>query len=367
MGKKENTDRRAMEAIRLETRQAIQQAAENALAVTDPIGFLGAFRKLRSTVERCYTDYIFSLKGIDTLQGLPENCTEETMQWISDRQLVLLEFINSPRLQELLKRYDPVKASGEYPFFTYLESTLKKDTQKLEEAQSREAQSHGVTNAFDPGRKTVSEAVLRRIRELLETKARVTQADYEAIARGLGISVRDVLRALQISGDVQQQAELNRTVGEDDEEELQDFVKSGSEAPWQMPEAKEQDVLGSRWQKLEQAFLERLTKPQQRIFALYTTVQLIRQELARLLKREGKPDLESLAALFREEPDLALQTLKNLKYTYTRRETPLICPEMFDLAMEKRAVPTQKDMAQILQVTTANISKTYKQALEKLQ
>ena len=33
----------------------------------------------------------------------------------------------------------------------------------------------------------------------------------------------------------------------------------------------------------------------------------------------------------------------------------------------ERAVPTQKDMAQILDVTTANISKTYKQALEKLK
>lgn len=367
MGKIEKTARRSMESIRQQARQAIQEAAEHAGRLLDTVDFLGAYRKLHNAVRDHFTDYIYSFKGIDTLQGLPEDISEETMQWISDRVTVMLEFINTQRLQELLRRYDPAKATGEYPFFTYLESTLKMDTQKLVEQQAKDEQSHGVTNLHQPEKKTVSAKVSRRIRSLLELKPRVTYEDYQAIAQYFGITVRDVEQVLQAESNVRQQAELNRTVGEEDEDALQDFVNSGGETPWQVLEAKEQDVFGQRWQQMEQVYRESLTAAQQKIFSHYATILLIRREMEPLCKREGKPDLDSLAALFREEKELALQTLKNLKFTYTQRETPLICPEMFDLAIEKQAIPTQKDIARILQVTTANISKTYKQALEKMK
>lgn len=369
MGKKENTARRSMAGIRQQARQTIQQAAEAAAAVLDTVEFLGAYRKLHNAVRDQFTDYIYSLKGIDTWQGLPDSCTEETMEWISDRVTAMMEFLNSPKLQDMVRKYDPSKAGGEYPFFTYLESTLRLETKNLVSQQAAAEQGHGMTEIYQHRKTTVSANISRHIKSLLEVKPRVTYEDYEAIAEYFGVTVRDVEQVLQAENDVYRQTELNRTVGEDEEDELQDVLSYGSKTPGELLEEKEQDAFGSQWQALEQRFREDLTQTQQRIFACYATVRLIRWEMEQLRLKEAQKNsqIDSLAVLFRVEKELALQTLRNLKSMYTQRQSELICPEMFDLALEKQAVPTQKDMAELLQMTTANISKTYKQALEKLQ
>ena len=352
---------------------AIDQAgiAAAAEAAADPT-CLDQFRKLLLTIQEQYPYYIFALHKIDIRRGLPNENADYDDAAISDQCSVMMEFCNSERLVRLVRNFDPTQGTSQYPFFAYLQYTLRKECEKLQSEQYDQDLHHSITNHYDKGTATISKQISKHLRELLALKSDITPRDCAAIAEYLKIPVEQVERFRQIQAQTTGVMELDRWIGEDEDDDTQLFELTEN------PNAPSPDQIlvnqtaapDQRWQRLEQVFLEVLTPKQQQVYSYCVTAKLIDSEMNKLIVQYrslgSNQRINSVPTLFQAVPDIALQHLTSLKEEYTQRGIKLIELSLFDLAISKRVVPTQGDIAQILQVSEQNISKQQKAAEKKI-
>ena len=352
-------------AYRLICEETIARIDEAGLAAseemrTDPSLF-GKFRRLISVIEEQYPYYVFALNRMDIRQGLPPEDQEYDQEGISDQCYAMLSFCHSDRLVNLVRNFDIQLAQSQYPFFTYLHSSINQDRRKLQSEQYRQDQHHGLTNLYEEKKTQKSQQIQRHLKELMEAgSSSLTRADYADIAQLLDVPVDDVSRVLQVHLQTTAVVELDRQIGEEeDAASPYDLIANPNDPMAQQNESQ----TNRQWQALAQSY-HRMQPDKQLLYSYCVTAELIKVELHQLQEKyrriEGSQRIRTITELFRAAPDLPVQHLLALKNEYIGSGIEIIRPELFDLAIRKQAVPTQQDIAQLLQISPQAVSKAYK-------